>query len=138
MRGDRRRGNRTEITHATSGTTEFGKPCDFVGTKTFGSVTQYEQYARSFIHDIKIPGCTRIEDGSVESDSTTLVSFEAGYRFTDRLALSAALFSVFDARDNDITYFHESRLAGEASPVEDIHFHPVEPRTVRVTLRATF
>lgn len=57
VRGDRRRGDRSEITHATSGATEFGKPYDFVGTKTFGSVTQYEQYARSFIHDIKIPGC---------------------------------------------------------------------------------
>jgi outer membrane receptor protein involved in Fe transport len=79
-----------------------------------------------------------IEDGSVESDSTTLVNFEAGYHFTDRLKLSAALFNAFDAQDNDITYFYESQLAGEASPVEDIHFHPVEPRTVRVTLQATF
>jgi hypothetical protein len=79
-----------------------------------------------------------IEDGSVESDPTTLVNFEAGYHFTDRLKLSAALFNAFDASDNDITYFYESQLAGEASPVEDIHFHPVEPRTVRVTLQATF
>ncbi|MGH8185412.1 MAG: TonB-dependent receptor domain-containing protein, partial [Steroidobacteraceae bacterium] len=79
-----------------------------------------------------------IEDGSVESDSTTLVNLEAGYHFTDRLKLSAALFNAFDARDNDITYFYESQLAGEAAPVEDIHFHPVEPRTVRVTLQATF
>lgn len=57
VRGDRRRGNFSEITHATSGSSEFGKPYDFVGTKTFGSVANYEQYAKSFIHDIKIPGC---------------------------------------------------------------------------------
>lgn len=38
----------------------------------------------------------------------------------------------------DITYLYESQLPGEAEPVNDIHFHPVEPRTFRLTLRATF
>jgi hypothetical protein len=57
VRGDRRRGDRSDITHATSGASEFGKPYDFVGTKTFGSIAKYEQYAKTFIHDIKIPGC---------------------------------------------------------------------------------
>lgn len=79
-----------------------------------------------------------IEDGSVESGPTTLVNVEAGYRFTKRLKLSAALFNVFDSNDNDITYFYESQLPGEAQPIEDIHFHPVEPRTVRVTLTGSF
>ena len=79
-----------------------------------------------------------IEDGSVESDPTTLVNLEAGYHITDNIQLSAALYNVFDSRDNDITYFYESQLPGEARPVSDIHFHPVEPRTLRLTLRATF
>ena len=35
----------------------FGKPYDFVGTKTFGNASAYEAYARSFIYDINIPGC---------------------------------------------------------------------------------
>jgi outer membrane receptor protein involved in Fe transport len=79
-----------------------------------------------------------IEDGSVESDPTTLVNLEAGYHITDNIQVSAALFNVFDSRDNDITYLYESQLPGEAEPVTDIHFHPVEPRTFRLTLRATF
>jgi outer membrane receptor protein involved in Fe transport len=79
-----------------------------------------------------------IEDGSVESKPTTLVNLEAGYHITDSLQLSAAVFNVFDSRDNDITYLYESQLPGEAAPVTDIHFHPVEPRTLRLTLRATF
>jgi hypothetical protein len=29
-------------------------------------------------------------------------------------------------------------LATEAAPVEDIHFHPAEPRSVRLTLQARF
>jgi outer membrane receptor protein involved in Fe transport len=79
-----------------------------------------------------------IEDDSVRSEPTTLVNLEAGYHITDNIQLSAALFNVFDSRDNDITYLYESQLPGEAQPVNDIHFHPVEPRTVRLTLRATF
>jgi hypothetical protein len=41
---------------------------------------------------------------------------------------------VLDSRDNDITYFYESQLPGESAPVEDRHFHPVEPRTLRLTI----
>jgi len=56
MRGDRRRGNALQVTNASGGTT-FGKPYDFVGTKTFGSVNAYRDYARSFIQTINVPGC---------------------------------------------------------------------------------
>jgi outer membrane receptor protein involved in Fe transport len=79
-----------------------------------------------------------IEDDAVRSRPTTLVNLEAGYRFAKRYRLSAALYNVFDSRDNDITYFYESQQAGEPEPVADIHFHPVEPRTVRVTLSGSF
>ncbi len=74
-----------------------------------------------------------IEDDSVRSDPTTLVNIEAGFRFT-RWSLSLAAFNVFDSTDNDITYFYESRLADEPAPVADRHFHPVEPRTLRMTV----
>ena len=79
-----------------------------------------------------------LEDDSVRSAPTTLVNLEAGYRFWKRYKLSAAVYNVFDSEDNDITYFYESQLANEAEPVADIHFHPVEPRTVRVTLSGSF
>jgi hypothetical protein len=57
VRGDRRGGNAQAVTNANGGTT-FGKPYDFVGTKTFGSVANYRAYANSFIQDINVPGCT--------------------------------------------------------------------------------
>jgi outer membrane receptor protein involved in Fe transport len=79
-----------------------------------------------------------IEDDSVRSDPTTLVNLELGYRFTPALSGFVTVFNLFDAEDNDITYFYESRLPGEATPVEDIHFHPVEPRTLRATLNYRF
>lgn len=58
VRGDRRTGNAVPVRRASDGATSFGKPYDFVGTKTFGSVAGYEEYARSFIQDISIPGCS--------------------------------------------------------------------------------
>ena len=48
-----------------------------------------------------------------------------------------SLLNALDSRDNDITYHYASRLPGyPAAGVDDYHFHPVEPRAVRVT--ATF
>jgi hypothetical protein len=79
-----------------------------------------------------------IEDDSVRSSSTTLLNLEAGYRFTQNTKLSVELLNALDRRANDITYFYESQLRGEAQPVEDIHFHPVEPRTVRAFVSVKF
>lgn len=79
-----------------------------------------------------------IEDNSTRSESTTVVNLEGGYRFNQRLKLQVALLNAFDSGDYDITYFYESQLPGEPAPVEDIHFHPVEPRQVRVSVTGTF
>lgn len=79
-----------------------------------------------------------VENNRVRSEPTTLVNLEAGYRFWKRYKVSAAVYNVFDSDDNDITYFYASQLAGETALVEDIHFHPVEPRTLRVTLSSSF
>lgn len=78
-----------------------------------------------------------IEDRSVRSDPTTLVNL-AGYYDMGAMRLGVEIFNLFDARDADITYFYESRLPGEARGVEDRHFHPVEPRQVRASLRYSF
>jgi outer membrane receptor protein involved in Fe transport len=74
-----------------------------------------------------------IEDNSVRAPGSTLVNLEAGRRIGERLRLTLGLFNAFDEDASDIRYFYESQLPGEAAPVEDIHFHPVEPRTVRLT-----
>ena len=75
-----------------------------------------------------------LEDNSVRSDPTTVVNMEVGRHFGKRFAVSLAAYNLFDSQDNDITYFYESQLPGEAAPVEDRHFHPVEPRTLRLTV----
>jgi outer membrane receptor protein involved in Fe transport len=79
-----------------------------------------------------------IEDNSVRSASTTLVNFRGGYRIDKHWNVLLDVFNLFDREASDIEYFYESRLAGELAPVEDIHFHPVEPRSFRVTLTGRF
>lgn len=57
VRGDRRRGEASAVTGAGGGSV-FGKPYDFVGTKTFGSVAAYQAYANSFVYTVNVPGCS--------------------------------------------------------------------------------
>jgi hypothetical protein len=56
--GDRRTGTATQLSNAAGNATSFRKPFDYSGTKTFGT-GNYETYARSFIHDITVPGCAQ-------------------------------------------------------------------------------
>ena len=79
-----------------------------------------------------------IEDNSMKSDATVLVNAQASYHINDNWTVGLELFNLLDSDDNDITYFYESQLPGEAAPQEDIHFHPVEPRSLRLTLQASF
>jgi outer membrane receptor protein involved in Fe transport len=75
-----------------------------------------------------------IEDNSVRSDPTTLVNAGA-YLTRGRVRIGIDILNLLDAKDADITYFYESRLPGEVSPVADRHLHPVERRQLRASLR---
>ena len=55
-------------------------------------------------------------------------------RLTGRLKLTLGIYNAFDEDAGDIRYFYESQLPGEPTPVADIHVHPVEPRTARLTV----
>ncbi|MBK8006695.1 MAG: TonB-dependent receptor [Gemmatimonadetes bacterium] len=75
-----------------------------------------------------------IEDNSVRARPSSLVNAELGWRF-GAVRVTASVLNVLDAKDRDIQYYYTSRLAGEpAAGVDDIHFHPSEPRQLRVML----
>ena len=78
-----------------------------------------------------------IEDGSVTSDPTSIVNLGARYAWGN-VTFGLDVLNALDADDADITYFFESQLTGESDPVEDFHFHPVEPRQLRASLRYAF
>ncbi|MAD46964.1 MAG: TonB-dependent receptor [Oceanospirillaceae bacterium] len=71
-----------------------------------------------------------IEDGSVKSDPTTVVNVKAAYE-TQKWVFSADVLNLLDSDDHDIDYYYESQLASESSPAEDVHYHVMEPRTLR-------
>jgi outer membrane receptor protein involved in Fe transport len=80
-----------------------------------------------------------IEDNSQRSKSTTLASARVGYKLTKDIRVALDVFNLFDRKASDIDYFYASRLQGEpAAGVDDTHFHPVEPRSVRLTLTMNF
>lgn len=67
-----------------------------------------------------------------EASATSLVNFGTHYSW-ERMTLGLDILNLLDSDDHDIDYFYPSRLLGEPEEgVEDVHFHPVEPRTLRV------
>ena len=120
---------------------------DAAGSRIPGAVDRVASIGVTLDHDSGWYGGVRLrylgpaallEDDSVRSASSTLVNIEAGRRIGANWRVTAQLFNAFDRKVNDITYYYESQLPGEAAPVEDIHFHPAEPRTLRATIHYAF
>jgi outer membrane cobalamin receptor len=78
------------------------------------------------------------EDNSVRSESTQVTNLRIGYKIDPTWRAHVDVFNLFDRKDDDIAYYYASQLRGEAAPVDDIHFHPVEPRTFRFTVSGYF
>ena len=80
-----------------------------------------------------------IEDGTVRSRATTLAYLRTGYRINRDVSVTLDVFNLFDRKSSDIDYYYVSRLAGEpADGVADVHSHPAEPRTLRVTVSMAY
>ncbi|MBT8108697.1 MAG: TonB-dependent receptor [Gammaproteobacteria bacterium] len=78
------------------------------------------------------------EDGVVRSGSSTVLSMLLGYR-RNTMDFRVEVLNLLDVEDQDIAYFYTSRLAGEpAAGVDDVHLHPMEPRTVRASITWNF
>jgi hypothetical protein len=64
-----------------------------------------------------------------------VVNARVGYRFDNGIRVQLDALNLFNSNDHQIDYFYASRLPGEpAEGVNDIHFHPVEPTSVRLTV----
>jgi outer membrane cobalamin receptor len=75
-----------------------------------------------------------IEDNSVRSHASTTLNGRIGYRIAKDLRLELEGFNLLNKRVSSIDYYYASQLRGEAAPREDIHFHPLESRSFRLTL----
>ncbi len=79
-----------------------------------------------------------VEDGSVRSAPTTLINAQVGAKLTRRVRLVADIFNVMNRDVSDIDYYYASRLSGEPAGVDDVHFHPAVPRTIRIGINVGF
>ena len=81
-----------------------------------------------------------IEDNSSRSPSTTLVNARLGYRFENGIRVQLDAFNLFNVKADQITYFYESRLQTDPGSVgvNDQHFHPVEPLSLRLSVAGRF
>jgi len=80
-----------------------------------------------------------LEDASVKSKATTLAYARAACQLGKHTTVALDIFNLFDKKASDIDYYYRSRLPGEAAEgVDDIHFHPVERRSFRLTLAHHF
>ena len=79
-----------------------------------------------------------LEDNSVRSKSTATLNGRIGYKFSPKLRLELEGFNLTNRTDSAVDYYYASQLKGEVAPVRDIHFHPIESRSLRLTLVANF
>lgn len=77
-----------------------------------------------------------LEDASVQSQSTTMVSAQIRWAPTQLWQLTLTGLNLLNRRDDDITYAYESRTAPTAPLRLERHLHPVEPIQVRLGLTA--
>jgi outer membrane receptor for ferric coprogen and ferric-rhodotorulic acid len=73
----------------------------------------------------------------VRSKSSTLINVLAAYRVNKQLKAGVEILNLFNNKVSDIDYYYASQLHGETAPVSDVHTHPSEPRSVRLTLKLT-
>jgi hypothetical protein len=80
-----------------------------------------------------------IEDGSVDWGPTVQLNGLVGFDVTNRLRLALEGFNLLDRKDDDIAYYYASRLPGEPEEgIEDVHFHPMEKPSFRLTMTWRF
>ncbi|WP_018694087.1 TonB-dependent receptor [Algicola sagamiensis] len=77
------------------------------------------------------------ESGSVRSDSSSILNLNIGFLYQD-YDISLAVFNALDSQDHDIDYLYESQLVTESAPMEDLHYHILEPRTIRIKFLGKF
>ena len=80
-----------------------------------------------------------IEDNTVRSASTATVNARIGYKINPRMRVELDAFNLTNRKASAIDYYYTSRLQGEpAAGKDDIHFHPIESRSIRVSLAMNF
>ena len=80
-----------------------------------------------------------LEDNSVRSKATSTINGRVGYKISPKLKVELEAFNLINRKASAIDYYYGSRLPNEPTAgADDIHFHPIESRSFRVSLNASF
>jgi TonB dependent receptor/TonB-dependent Receptor Plug Domain len=80
-----------------------------------------------------------IEDNSIRSNASVTSHLRVNRKVSNDLDVALDILNLTDRKNNDISYYYTSRVAGEpAGGVDGVHVHPAEPRTIRVSARMRF
>jgi hypothetical protein len=79
------------------------------------------------------------EDNVLRARASNLVNADVGYRLRSGTRIQLSLLNALNRAADDIEYAYTSRLRGETSlGIDDVHFHPAEPRQVRLSVDYKF
>jgi hypothetical protein len=124
-----------------------GAPGDAGGDRIPGAVEGVAQLAATFTPAGPWSGALRlrwfgprplVEDNSVRSKASATVNGRLACRLAARTTLELEGFNLANRQVSAIDYFYESRLKGEAEARADLHFHPIEGRSFRLSLNHSF
>ena len=70
----------------------------------------------------------------MRSQPSVTINGRIAYRINPTLKIELEGFNLANRRDSAIDYLYVSRLKNESAAVADVHFHPIESRSARITL----
>jgi hypothetical protein len=73
-------------------------------------------------------------DDSVRSHASLTLNGRLRYRVDKSTRVELEGFNLANRRASAIDYYYASRLQGEVAAHQDVHFHPIEPRSLRITV----
>ncbi len=79
-----------------------------------------------------------IEDNRVQSRSTLTTQLRINRRLDANLDVALDLINLANRVNNDISYFYASQVSSTATSQQDVHVHPAEPRTFRLSARLRY
>jgi outer membrane cobalamin receptor len=79
-----------------------------------------------------------IENNSVQSSSSLVTQLRINRRIDTDLDVSLDVINLANRVNNDISYYYVSRVSPSATSLQDVHVHPAEPRTLRLSARLRY
>jgi outer membrane cobalamin receptor len=85
-----------------------------------------------------IGAASLVENNSLQSSSTLTTHLRISRRIDSNLDVSLDVLNLANRMNNDISYYYASRAASMPTSQDDVHVHPAEPRTLRVSARLKY